>query len=60
MNELTDIVETKLRAGTRMSRERARRLSVTAWVSAIGLVSALSMMENARTGFAHSSRIDHE
>jgi len=55
MNELTDIVEAKLRAGTRLSRPRARRLAVTAWVSALGLMSALSMLENAGTGFAHST-----
>jgi len=55
MNELTDTVEGKLRAGTRLSSARARRLAVTAWVSALGLVSALSMLENAGTGFAHST-----
>jgi AcrR family transcriptional regulator len=52
-NELTEVVSEKLRRGTDVTPLRARQLAVVAWTSAIGLMSALSVMTSAGTGFVH-------
>jgi AcrR family transcriptional regulator len=54
-NELTQVVADKLRRGCDMSPVRARQLSVVAWTSAMGLLSALSVMATSGTGFVHST-----
>jgi len=43
----------KLRRGTNVTPVRARQLAVVAWISAIGLMSALSMTASGGTGFVH-------
>jgi AcrR family transcriptional regulator len=55
MNELTDLVEEKLRADSSLSSERARRLCVTSWITGFGLLSALSLTDAQGTSLAHST-----
>jgi hypothetical protein len=50
---MTEVVSEKLRRGTDITPLRARQLAVVAWTSAIGLMSALSVMAAAGTGFVH-------
>ena len=52
-NELTGLVAEKLRRGADVSPLEARQLSVIAWTSAVGLMSALSVTAAGKTGLAH-------
>jgi AcrR family transcriptional regulator len=54
-NELTRVVSEKLRRRSKMSSERARQHAVVAWMSAIGLMSGLSVTASGGTGFVHST-----
>jgi AcrR family transcriptional regulator len=56
MNEMVDEVAAKLRRGTPMSSERARRLCVAAWTAGLGLVSALSVTDANGTSLAHTTK----
>jgi hypothetical protein len=56
MNEMVGEVAAKLRRGTPMSPERARRLCVAAWTAGLGLVPALSVAEANGTSLAHTTK----
>ena len=56
MNEMTGEVAAKLRRGTPMPPKRARRLCMLAWITGLGLVSALSVTEANGTSLAHRPR----
>ena len=54
-NELTQVVSEKLMRRTKLSPERARQHALVAWISAIGLMSALSVTALGGTAFVHST-----
>jgi AcrR family transcriptional regulator len=54
-SELTQVVSEKLMRRTKLSSVRARQHVVVAWMSAIGLMSALSVTASGGTGFVHST-----
>ena len=56
MNEMVGEVAAKLRRGTPMTPKRARRLCVAAWITGLGLVSALSVTEANGTSLAHPTK----
>ena len=55
MNDLVGEVAEKLRRGQRMTYKHARRMCVVAWMSGIGLLSALSITDSSQIRFAHST-----
>jgi hypothetical protein len=56
MNDMVTEVATKLRRGTPMPVQRARRLCVVAWTAGVGLVCAVSLTNASGTSLAHSTR----